>query len=148
MIVTEGFTWLHGSCGASRSGPWFNIKMSSYQYRKSHCGEKTVVKSSYLHNGVSLTGKIASLYWISPQKRLLKILVHLYGFYLTNPGSRLVSTHESFPTAVPPSLPVSTSKPHPRVQGSHNEVGDKAKWHKHPGCLTLSKINVRADRAH
>ena len=25
------------------SGPWFNIKMSSYQYRKSHCGDKTVV---------------------------------------------------------------------------------------------------------
>ena len=24
-------------------GPWFNIKMSSYQCRKSHCGDKTVV---------------------------------------------------------------------------------------------------------
>ena len=23
-------------------GPWFNIKMSSYQYRKSHCGDKTI----------------------------------------------------------------------------------------------------------
>ena len=34
-------------------GPWFNIKMSSYQYRKSHCGDKTVVRSSYLHNGIS-----------------------------------------------------------------------------------------------
>ena len=48
-------------------GPWFNIKMSSYQYRKSRCGDKTVVRSSYLHNGISYTGKIASLYWISPQ---------------------------------------------------------------------------------
>ena len=48
-------------------GPWFNIKMSSYQYRKSHCGDKTVVRSSYLHNGISYTGKMASLYWISPQ---------------------------------------------------------------------------------
>ena len=48
-----------------RSGPWFNIKMS-YQYRKSHCGDKTVVRSSYLHNGISFTGKMASLYWISP----------------------------------------------------------------------------------
>ena len=27
------------------SGPWFNIKMSSYQYRKSHCGDQTVVRS-------------------------------------------------------------------------------------------------------
>ena len=45
-------------------GPWFNIKMSSYQYRKSHCGDKTVVRSSYLHNGISYTGKMSSLYWI------------------------------------------------------------------------------------
>ena len=49
------------------TGPWFNIKMSSYQYRKSHCGDKTVVRSSYLHNGISYTGKMSSLYWISPQ---------------------------------------------------------------------------------
>ena len=48
-------------------GPRFNIKMSSYQYRKSHCGDKTVVKSSYLHNGISYTGKMASFYWINPQ---------------------------------------------------------------------------------
>ena len=46
------------------SGPQFNIKMSSYQYRKSHCGDKTVVRSSYLHNGISYTGKMSSLYWI------------------------------------------------------------------------------------
>ena len=26
-----------------RSGPWFNIKMSSYPYRKSHCGDKTIL---------------------------------------------------------------------------------------------------------
>ena len=48
-------------------GPWFNIKMSSYQYRKSHCGDKTVVRSSYLHNGISYTGKMSSLYWIGAQ---------------------------------------------------------------------------------
>ena len=38
--------------------------MPSYQYRKSHCGDKTVVRSSYLHNGISYTGKMTSLYWI------------------------------------------------------------------------------------
>ena len=38
--------------------------MSSYQYSKSHCGDKTVVRSSYLHNGISYTGKMSSLYWI------------------------------------------------------------------------------------
>ena len=42
----------------------FNIKMPSFQYRKSHCGDKTVVRSSYLHNGISYTGKMSSLYWI------------------------------------------------------------------------------------
>ena len=48
-------------------GPWFNIKMSSYQYRKSHCGDKTVVRSSYLQNGISYTGKMISFYWIGPR---------------------------------------------------------------------------------
>ena len=45
------------------AGPWFNIRMS-YQYRKSHCGDKTVARSSYHHNRISYTGKRTSLYWI------------------------------------------------------------------------------------
>ena len=40
--------------------------MSSYQYRKSLCGDKMVVRSSYLHYGNSYTGKMSSLCWISP----------------------------------------------------------------------------------
>ena len=59
-----------GGIDAPTAGPWFNIKMSSYQHRKSHCGDKTVVRSSDLHNGISYTGKITSLYWISPQGSL------------------------------------------------------------------------------
>ena len=43
-------------------GGWFNIKMPSYQYRNSHCGYKTVVRPSYLCNGISNTGKTTSLY--------------------------------------------------------------------------------------
>ena len=46
------------------SGPQFNIKMTSYQCRKSHCGDKTILRPSYLHNGISYTGKMVSLYWI------------------------------------------------------------------------------------
>ena len=46
---------------------WLYIKMLSYQYRKSHWGDKTILQPSYLHNGISYTGKTASLYWISPQ---------------------------------------------------------------------------------
>ena len=57
--------WSHGQL--MTAGSWFNMKMSSYQYRKSHCGDKTVVRSSYLHNGISYTGKMSSLYWIGAQ---------------------------------------------------------------------------------
>ena len=45
-------------------GPWFNIKMSSYQYRKSHCWDKMVIRSSYLHSGIFFTGKLGFSYWI------------------------------------------------------------------------------------
>ena len=42
-------------------GPWFNIKRS-YQYRKFHCVDETVIRLSCLHNGISYTGKMISLY--------------------------------------------------------------------------------------
>ena len=38
------------------TGSWFNITLSSYQYRKSHCGDKTAVRSSYLHNSLGISG--------------------------------------------------------------------------------------------
>ena len=51
---------LHWICHMHRwcPGPWFNIKMSSYQYRKSRFGDKTVVGSSYLHNEISYAVKM------------------------------------------------------------------------------------------
>ena len=65
------------------AGGWFNIKMSSYQYRKSHCGDKTVVRSSYPHNGISYIGKMSSLYWISLLNVIsLVIYVHYSGTIL------------------------------------------------------------------
>ena len=42
-------------------------KMSSYQYRKSHCEDKTILWPSYFHNGISYTGKMSSLYWTNRQ---------------------------------------------------------------------------------
>ena len=39
-------------------GFWFNIKMLSYQYRKFHCGDETIMRLSYLYNGISYTEKI------------------------------------------------------------------------------------------
>ena len=57
--------WLTDMQWQTGAGPLSrNIKMTSYQYRKSHCGDKTVVTPSYLHNGISYTGKMSSLYWI------------------------------------------------------------------------------------
>ena len=53
--------------GFLRTGPWFNIKMSSCQYKNSHCGDKMILRPSCLHNGISYTGKMTSFYWISPQ---------------------------------------------------------------------------------
>ena len=38
--------------------------MPSYQYRKSHCGNKTILRPSYLHNGIFYTGKTTSLHQI------------------------------------------------------------------------------------
>ena len=54
--------------------PCFNINMLFYRYRKSHFGDKTVVRSSYLHNRISYTGKMAFLYWI----RDLDAIYHTY----------------------------------------------------------------------
>ena len=59
--------------GLSSSGPWFNKKMSSYQYRKSHCGDKTILQPSYLHNGIPYTGKTTSLYWFGA---LILVVLH------------------------------------------------------------------------
>ena len=61
----------NGFCWTTLTGGWINIKMSSYQYRKSHCGDKTILLPSYLHNGISYTGTMTSLYWI----RALDVIV-------------------------------------------------------------------------
>ena len=45
-------------------GPWFNIKMLSYQCRKYHCGDKTIFRPSYLNNGIPYTAKTTTFYWI------------------------------------------------------------------------------------
>ena len=48
----------------ARPGPRFNINISSYQYRKCHCGGKIILRQSYLHNVISYTGETVPLYWI------------------------------------------------------------------------------------
>ena len=55
----------YGSCTVSDQDTTLRGGLIQYiQYMKSHCEDKTVIKSSYLHNGISYTGKTASLYWL------------------------------------------------------------------------------------
>ena len=64
LVWVMAWTW---------SGGWINIKMPSYQYRKSHCGDKTILRPSYLHNGISYTDKMTSLYWIGAQDTIIQV---------------------------------------------------------------------------
>ena len=47
----------------SRFNEWMH--MWDYQYRISHCGEKTILWLSYLHSMISYISKMTSLYWTS-----------------------------------------------------------------------------------
>ena len=58
------YTYLIGS---QKPEGLFNIKKPSNQYRKSHCGDKKILRPSYLHNGISYTAKMTSSYWIRAQ---------------------------------------------------------------------------------
>ena len=71
--------------------------MTSYQYRKSHCEDKTILRPSYLHNGISYTGKTTSLYWIclypslpkwNPAKLWFRVYVFLRGLNIPNTKAR------------------------------------------------------------
>ena len=83
------------SVSVERLGPWFNINMSSYQYRRSHCGDKTILRPSYLHNGISYTGKMSSLYWIGAQVLLIygMAVLCIDSFLYTCPDNSL--SHEA-----------------------------------------------------
>ena len=49
------------------SGGWVNIKMPSYQYKKSDCGDKAILRPPYLHSGIPITDKMVSLHGIGHQ---------------------------------------------------------------------------------
>ena len=54
------------------------MRMTSYQYRKSYWEDNTILRPSYLHNGISYIGKTTSLYWIRAQKVMLVKYGYLY----------------------------------------------------------------------
>ena len=63
--------------------------MSFYLYRKSHCGDKMILRPSYLHNGISYTYKMTSLYWIgarnfSPPHAWCRVIPVFCSIYRSN----------------------------------------------------------------
>ena len=94
-------------------GPWFNIKIPSYQYRKSHCGDKLVVRPSYLHNGISYTGKMASLYWITTTP---------------NPQPHLTPPLTLPPTPPPPHPRPPTTPPHHHPTTTTTTTTPRSHW--------------------
>ena len=73
--LVQKHAWVGEECNGCRisqirlrgPGYWINIQMPSYQHRKSHSGDKTILRTSYLHNGFPYTGKMTSLYCIGAQ---------------------------------------------------------------------------------
>ena len=63
---------------------WCNKNMSSCQYRKHHCGDKTILRPSYLHNEISYTGKMTYIYWIRA--------LEYYGWGIFKPSLDLLVT--------------------------------------------------------
>ena len=61
-IRTFNVKWPH--IMKDSQGRRFNKNISSNQYRKSHCGDETILRPSYLQNGITYNGKMASFYWI------------------------------------------------------------------------------------
>ena len=53
-----------GTWVGSKFWGWSNIRCLTYQYRKSHCGDKTNIRPPYLHNGISYSSKMISHYCI------------------------------------------------------------------------------------
>ena len=63
------------------SGPWFNVNISHYQYRKSHCVDKMFIRSFYLHNQISQTAMLSS-YWFSPCFLQTTVWLYLLNYWL------------------------------------------------------------------
>ena len=68
MIKWEGTSKAHSTIATRGLNQY---KDAILQYRKSHCGDKTILRPSYLHNGIPYTGKTTSLYWIGAQRDML-----------------------------------------------------------------------------
>ena len=57
------------------TGIWFNIKIPTHHHRRAHYGDKTMIRSSYIQNGSSYTGRTVTLYCISPKPSVITIVL-------------------------------------------------------------------------
>ena len=96
MMKVYIYIYIHTHIYTRKTGPWFNIEMSSYQYRLSHCGDKTV-RSSYSHTGIYSTFKTSFLYWIGPPGSMMHNIEYTLKtqnndeqWLLTNPASKIL----------------------------------------------------------
>ena len=66
--------------------------MPSCQYRKSHCGDKTILRPSYLHNGISYTGKLTSFILNRGPGDWINIKMSSYQYRKSHVQDKMVST--------------------------------------------------------
>ena len=62
--ISQQGSYSHGKQGAESISLGFNIKMPSFQWRESYCGDKTKLRPFYLRKGISCTGNTPSVYRI------------------------------------------------------------------------------------
>ena len=65
-LAVSLFSEFHVQCNRRELVPDSLKHMLSFQYRNAQCRDKTVLRSSYLHHGISCISKMTSLYWIGP----------------------------------------------------------------------------------
>ena len=75
-------------------------KMTSYQYRKSHCDEQTILRPSYLQLGISFTGEMSSLYCMRALESLSSLakLINKWQLDMSTARRRLKFRKSSRPT--------------------------------------------------
>ena len=93
-------------------GSLYDTNIPSYQDGKSHCKDKMIRYAFYLHNGISYTGKTATIHWNGPKMGLIFWKSHcgdkmiLWSSYLHNGIFILVAQHLCIETSPKQDLPL------------------------------------------
>ena len=63
IMFDEKSVYTHRRVDTNWCKSWFNTTRPSYQYRRLHCGDKTVTISFHLHIGITYTGRTIYQCW-------------------------------------------------------------------------------------